>query len=351
MIGSVEARAVLEGARWLSGALELRGRVDLVDRVDGRRLELRHRTDRWLLVMQRASNEPRLEIDVTDEIDRLGVSATARSRETALEWQISGRGGRRSLRHHGDADETPPAVVPIGDRFTVEIDPMAVQGVRARLDPGDWDIFLRLSWPGISVIGPLTEAEAPGPAPGPVLVGDPGQLVVPVLDDGLRMVVGAPATILAAANRGHPLRTLRTGRQLSILLTAVTSYRATPMTVAIVVRAGADDRPLVGTLRPWLGVAVLDVESSAALADLDPGPHPLVLRSGSEGALTEATLCEVTVDLLGGLGLAGARPVRFGELWLLRYRFVVSRSHGAERSAMKRVRRVLRPLVRRLRGR
>lgn len=351
MISSVEVGAVLDGARWRDGALVLRGRVELVDRRDGGPLELRRRDGRWLMVSRRDADDPRLLVDVSGEEASRVVSVTARSRETALEWQVAGRADGAPLPHADEAGARQPTVIPVSDRFTVVIDPMALGRTRAILDPGEWDILVRLRWPGISAIGPLTAIGRTGPMIGPALVGDPGRLVAPAFDEpGLRLVVAAPATTLAAAVPAEDVRVAGRGSRLVIVLPDIVSHRAAPVQVDMVVVAAHGDRALVGTLRPWLGMAVLEVEPDPSLIDLGPGPHVLALRAGP-GDSAAVPIGQVSIGPAGGLRLAGARRIKPAEWWTIHVRYAAARTQEAGRAAILRSRRVLRPLARRLRRR
>ena len=277
--------------------------------------------------------------EVAGDAGLIRVQLVLRSRPSVLEWYVDAPA--RPLRDR------------IGATARARIDPLRLGAGSLPLAAGSWDVHLRLTGLGIEWSAPLGVAVHSVRPPRPALLGDPGRLVVPIFElGGLRLEVDPPAATVASVLRAGPIRVLRDGLRVVVVLPMAAGRGAGPLSAALVIGADGDDaRLLPALLRPMRGRVVVD----AAIERSDPaarGSHPLALRLGRGEDSADVPLGSAIVDPDGRVRIEGLDRVstaaRIGDAvaWeVTRARWPIERRGRRLASATRRIgRRVVRSL-------
>ena len=315
----LDMTAVAERAGWRNGVYEVRVRASFVFGGEQRPLVVVHRAGRWFLDPFIADELLGHPLDVTDDLRRFRLEIGLRVTRTAEEWRakatidpVAWADDDAGAATDTDAEANPDAApVPVEVTATVRIDPQHVGPDAVPIDVGTWQVAVRMSAFGVGGLGLVAVAGGQAATSSrvslrPALVGDPGRIVVPGVDEaGLRLDVAPPMAVIAAALPTRSMRVMRDGRRLGLLLPMAAGPAAPPTPVSLVVRAPDGDVLLPGRLRPWLDRVVLDVPT-IDVRGVPAGAYPLLMRpDGGEGA-TDGQLGMARIDDAGRVAVEGA---------------------------------------------
>ena len=195
-LADVGLSATVTGVDWTAGVLDLTVDAGLMVESSGASVRIDDGKGGDGPAAAQASDRPYV---VAGDPSLTRIQLVLRSRPSVLDWYVKAPGE--------------PYADRVGASVHARIDPMHVGAASAAMAQGSWDVLVRLSGLGIERSGALHlhPANAQG-AVRPALLGDPARVVVPVADgDRLVLEVDPPATVLAGALAGWPIRVIRDG--------------------------------------------------------------------------------------------------------------------------------------------
>ena len=293
---------VLETVRWRAGRLEVGAAASLVFLSDGRPFVVVRRGERSFLDPAIADELVGRPLDVTSEAGRLSANFVLRAQASAMEWDLTASAVTTSLSRdasalpHRMAGET--TEIPVRVTAVANIDLGHVGAGAFPVGAGTWEVLIGLHGFGIGRSAPLLTSQVDDMQAAflPALVGDPGRVVVPIVDAaGLRLEVDPPPAVLADALAGRPVRVVRDGDRLVLDLAFVAGPGAAPLPAELVIRVPDGDRILAARLRVRFEGVVLEARVTD-LEDLASGQHPILLRLGDATDWAEVVLGTASID-------------------------------------------------------
>jgi hypothetical protein len=310
----VALTSTLDRLEWSDGALRIATTVGLRHRSTGQTLGL---CEPAAAAADRVG-DPYL---VAADAGLIRVQLVLRARPSVLEWYVDAM-----TRARGDRVEA---------TATGSIDPQRVGSGGLPLEPGTWDLLVRLTGLGIEWTGPLgtasppaataTAATAPAampPAPTvaamppaltvaarPALLGDPARIVVPIHGaDGVRVEVDPPRATIAAALRAGRIRLLRDGARIELELPMASGPGAASLTAGLILGVGDAERVIPAHLVPRSGGVVLEADLGGA-ERLIPGRYPMAMRLGASADTDTMSLGAAVVGPGGDVRIEGLERV------------------------------------------
>ena len=349
----IRAATALEAVGWTHGRLRIAFMAQLVSGPSAEPLALRRVGD--CLVLDPAITDGLLgrPLDVTGELDAARLEASVRDRVTGAHWFVPTKAQLEPTEE--DAGDGGARICLVLHAIAT-INPLDLAGKRP-LDPGRWEIWVRLTAFGLDRHVRLGAGRSPGIDAGclPALLGDLPHLVVPAFDEeGLLVVevdrpVGVSRAELAAAS-GTFLP--GDGREISARLSVVTSDTTAVSTARLVLSGPDGERVLPAALKPHEERVVL-VASVPRQLPAPPGRYAVAARLDADGGLA-VLLGTVEVTARGRMYADGARRISALEGAARR---LAGRTVGSEtarrfyRGARRRLRRLLGSRYRSLRRR